>query len=284
MTEAARQATHAANSGVRATTGESRPDLRNTLRGFLLLDSFVRLLIWTGALGLSIGAFNAWGLWPKESIVGAGFGLAWFWAKRVGWCIVLFNIFYVAELVVLRLLVPTPREGRYPTTGQKLSWQLVWAGMLGTLAKARYEAPFPGFLVFHIANLPPMCWLMGRIFGPKSRSCYATDPRILDPQGVQLGRNVVIGFNATVAAHYQERDALIIKHTIIEDDVVIGGHAVIYGGVHIHEGAIIGAGAIVLPNTVIGSNEFWGGVPAMKIRDLPPLHEAPRRESEVPYA
>jgi hypothetical protein len=253
---------------------DNMPDLRNTMRSFLLFDLFVRLMLWTGALGLGIGIFNALELWPRQSIVGAGFGLAWFWAKRVGWCVVLFNVVYVAELVVLRLLVPTPPEGRYPTTGRRPSRQLVWAGMLGALAKARYEAPFPGFLVFHVSNLPPMCWLMGPIFGPKSRSCYAMDPRILDPQGVQLGRNVVIGFNATVTAHYQERDALIIKRTIIEDDVVIGGHAVIYGGAHIHEGAIIGAGAIVLPDTVVGPNEFWGGVPARKIRDLPPLHEA----------
>ena len=273
MTQPSRETNHSEHANVRPTAGESAPDFRNALRGFLLLDLFVRLIVWTGALGLSIGVFNALDLWPKESIVGAGFGLAWFWAKRAGWCILFFNVFYVAELVVLRLLVPAPKEGRYPITGRRPSRQLVWAGLLGALAKARYEAPFPGFLVFHIANLPPMCWLMGPIFGPKSRSCYATDPRILDPQGVQLGRNVVIGFNATVAAHYQERDALTIKRTIIEDDVVIGGHAVIYGGVHIHGGAIIGAGAIVLPNTVVGPNEFWGGVPAKKIRDLPALDE-----------
>jgi acetyltransferase-like isoleucine patch superfamily enzyme len=239
-----------------------------------LLDVFVRLLIWTGALGLSIGAFNALGLWPKESLVGAGWGLAWLWAKRIGWCILLFNIFYVAELIALRLLIPMPNEGRYPISGGVPSRQLIWAGMLGALAKARYEAPFPGFLAFQIANLPPLCWLMGPIVGPKSRSCYATDPRILDPQGVELGRNVVIGFNATVAAHYQDRDSLTIKRTIIEDDVVVGGHAVVYGGVHIQQGAIIGAGAIVLPDTVVGPNEFWGGVPARKIRDLPPLNEA----------
>ncbi len=274
MTETSDEAVRPDPSAVRAAAGESMPDLRNALRGFLLLDLFVRLLIWTGALGLSIGAFNALGLWPGESLVGAGWGLAWFWAKRIGWCIVFFNVFYVAELLVLRLLIPRPKEGRYPISGGAPNRQVIWTAMLGTLTKARYEAPFPGFLVFQIANLPPMCWLMGPIFGPKSRSCYATDPRILDPQGVELGRNVVIGFNATIAAHYQERDALTIKHTIIEDDVVVGGHAVIFGGVHIKPGSIIGAGAIVLPNTVIGPNEFWGGVPAKKIRDLPPLNDA----------
>ena len=82
----------------------------------------------------------------------------------------------------------------------------------------------------------------------------------------------MIGFNATVAGHYQECDAWVLKRTVIEDNVIIGGHAVIYGGVRIGAGAAIGAGAIILPNTVIGPNEFWGGVPAKKIRDLPKLY------------
>jgi len=246
------------------------PDLRNAMRGFLVLDLFMRLLLWTGALGLSIGLCNAWHIWPEESLADAGFGPAWFWCKCIGWGVFFFNVIYVAELIVLRLLIPSPKEGRYPL-GAVPSRQLVWAGMLGALTKARYEPPFPGFLVFHVANLPPMCWLMNPIVGPKSLSCHAADPHILDPQGVRLGRNVVIGFNATVAGHYQDRDALTIKQTVIEDNVIIGGHAVVYGDVHIKAGAVVGAGAVVLPGTIIGPNEFWGGLPARKIRDLPPL-------------
>jgi acetyltransferase-like isoleucine patch superfamily enzyme len=161
---------------------------------------------------------------------------------------------------------------------------LIWATLLMTLNKARYFPPFPGFLVFQVANLPPMCWLMGPICGPKSRSCYAIEPAILDPHLVELGRNVVIGFNATIAGHYQERDAWILKRTVIEDDVVIGGHVVIYGGVHIGVGATVGAGAIVLPNTVIGPNEFWGGVPAKKIRDLPELNDTTLSSEARPSA
>ncbi|MBU0617660.1 MAG: hypothetical protein KKI02_08075, partial [Planctomycetes bacterium] len=131
MRETSDEATRSEQSAGRAATREGAPDLRNALRGFLLLDLFVRLLVWTGALGLSIGAFNALDLWPKQSLAGAGFGLAWLWAKRIGWCIVLFNVFYVAELVVLRLLMPTPKEGRYPTSGRGPHRQLIRAGVLG---------------------------------------------------------------------------------------------------------------------------------------------------------
>ncbi len=255
----------------RQETPESR-DMRPVLRLSLALDLFARLSIWSTALALSLAAFHALDAWPETSPTQADLPLAIRWAGRLAWFVLLFNVIYVAELVVLRLLIPTPREGRYPKVAGSFNRQLVWATLLMVLNKARYFPPFPGFLVFHVTNLPPMCWLMGPIYGPKSRSCYAVEPAILDPHLVELGRNVVIGFNATVAGHYQERDAWVLKRTVIEDNVVIGGHAVIYGGVHIGAGAAIGAGAIVLPNTVIGPNEFWGGVPAKIIRDLPEMN------------
>ena len=244
-------------------------DMRPVLRASLALDLVARLTIWGAALALSLATFHALGFWPETPPTQAGLTLAIHWAGRLAWFVVLFNVIYVAELVLLRLLIPTPREGRYRKTRGPFNRQLIWATLLMVLNKARYLPPFPGFLVFHVANLPPMCWLMGPIYGPKSRSCYAVEPTILDPHLVELGRNVVIGFNATIAGHYQESDAWILKRTVIEDNVVIGGHAVIYGGVHIGAGAAIGAGAIVLPNTVVGPNEFWGGVPARKLRDLP---------------
>ncbi len=63
-----------------------------------------------------------------------------------------------------------------------------------------------------------------------------------DPHLVTIGRNVIIGFNATISGHGQERDMIVFRRTVLADDVLIGGHAVIFGG-----------------------------VPARKIRDVPPI-------------
>ena len=244
-------------------------DMRPILRVSLGLDICIRLALWSTAAALSLYTFNALNTWPRAPLNSPSLGPAIHWAVCLAWFILLFNVYYVVALLFLRLLIPTPREGRYEKGKGGFSRQLVWATLLAVLNKARYFAPFPGFLVSQVIHLPPLCWLMGPLYGPKSRSCYLVEPAILDPHLVEIGRNVVIGFNATIAGHYQERDAWILKRTIIADEVVIGGNTIIYAGVRVGTGAVIASGAIVPPNTIIGPNEFWGGVPARKIRDLP---------------
>ncbi len=251
-----------------ASDGAARPtDLATGLRIFVGLDAAVRLVIWTGALIITTGLMVWWGGWPGMGSPDGWRG-AWVWGRQIGLWVLLYNVVYVAELVLLRLLVPMPKEGRYDTSQKKPDRNILFSCLIALLTKARYEAPFPGFLVFHIANLPPMVWLMNAVFGPRSKSCYATDPTVLDPHLVTIGRNVTVGFRASIAGHYQDRDIVVLKRTVIEDNVVIGGHAAIFGGVHIKRGAVIGAGSVVLPNAVIGENEFWWGVPARRIKRL----------------
>lgn len=241
-------------------------DMRAAMWGFLLLDLWVRLTLWSTALGLTTAAFTALHLWPSGNPFTDGLGVAMLWAKRAAQWALLFNVVYVLELVLVRLPIPTPKEGTYSTS--KPGWpnrQLIWASLLGVLTKARYQAPFPGFLVFHIANLPPFCWLVSRTFGPKSRSCYATEPEVIDPSLVEIGRNVIIGYGTRIVGHIQEGDKVTIRRTVIEDDVLIGGEASILAGVRLGKGCVIGARSLVLPNTIVGPYEFWAGQPAKKI-------------------
>jgi hypothetical protein len=249
-------------------------DPRPALWGFLLLDVWVRLMIWGTSLGLTTAAFGALGAWPEGNPLAGHFAVTMTWARRIGLWVLLFNLVYVLELVVLRLMLPMPREGVYSTRRRGLpDPQLIKTCLIGVLTKARLEAPFPGFLVFHIANLPPVCWLFGRVFGPRSRSCYVTDPMVIDPHLVEIGRNVVVGLEAIIAGHVQESDKVTIKRTVIEDDVVIGGRAIIMGGCHLQKGCIIGAEAVLRPGTVVGPGEFWGGLPAKKIGTARELEE-----------
>jgi hypothetical protein len=247
------------------------------LQLFILLDAFVRLMIWASSLAFTAAIYTALDRWPKVNIVGAHLPAAWLWTQTFTQIVLTFNTIYILHIIVLRLLIPTPRNGRYDIgPGKPTDRQLVWSALIATLTKARYEPPFPGFLVFHMANLPPLRWLMGPIFGPRSKSCYVIDPTILDPHNVTIGRNVVIGFGTTIAAHYQERDSVYIHPTIIEDDVLIGGHCAV-AGAHIQRGAVIGAGSIVLPGSVIGPGEYWSGNPARRRREAPTAEQLPAK-------
>ena len=259
--------------------GPPPQDPKLGLQLLLLLDVFVRLFIWWSSLALTVALFTRLKAWPDQQFAGPDLGLAWLWGQKLGQLVLIYNLIYIAHLLVLRMLIPTPKEGRYDTVGGKLDRQLLYSGLLSTLTKARMQPPFPGFLVFHLANLPPMSWLMGPIFGPRSRSCYVADPCIIDPHLVSIGRNVVIGLNTTIAAHYQERDSVHFRRTIIEDDVLIGGYCAM-AGAHIKKGAVVGAGSMILSGSVIGENEYWSGNPARRRRVLPPPGQ--RGEDQLP--
>lgn len=245
-----------------------------SLQAFLLLDMLARVVIWGSSIAFATMVMTAMNWWPATGLVGAGPAEAWAWGGAIVRWTLLFNMIYVAELALLRLPIPQPKEGIYSTVNPPdirthRGRQLLWSCMIAVLTKARYEAPFPGFLVFHMANIPPLRWIMGRVFGPKSKSCYVTDPIILDPHLVEIGRNVVLGSGCNIAGHCQMPGMVVVRKTVIEDDVVIGANSTIFGGVHVHRGAVIAAGSVVAPFTTVGPGEYWSGVPAVKIVNAP---------------
>ncbi len=255
-------------------TSETPKDPRRALQGFVFFEGLVRLLIWAGSMAITLPLVARLDVWPDSWAAAAQWRQIGPTVLGLGLAVLLFNTFYVAFLLVLRLPIPTPKEGSYTITpGKPIDRQLMWSCLIAALTKARYEAPFPAFLVFQVSVLPPLRWFMGRVFGPRSKSCYISDVLFLDPYGIEVGRNVLLGYGAIIAAHIQNRDEVVIKKTVIEDDAIVGGNAIVYGGCTIKRGGVILGGAILLPNTIVGEYEVWGGVPAKKIKTLPPQGE-----------
>jgi carbonic anhydrase/acetyltransferase-like protein (isoleucine patch superfamily) len=240
------------------------------MRFFLFLDMFVRLLIWSVALIASTAVCTYW--------IGAPGALTWrtapLWVGYAALWVVLFNVAYILTLLLLRWPVPKPAEGRHVVHPHRVPRAVLLACCLATFTKARFEPPFPAFLVYHLVSLPPLCWLFNRIFGPQTGSVQVTDPLILDPHLVTIGRNVIIGWGALITGHVGERGAITYARVVIEDDVLIGGQSSIGAGVRIGRGAVIGARAMLLPFTVVGPNEFWAGTPARCKRVLATAEEA----------
>ena len=250
-------------------SGDARPDFRPMVQCELMADMGLRLCLWSCALVLTSLLFSWMEWWPARPLKGTSLIHLCKWAACLSFWIIFFNIFYVVELILLRRLVPTPAAGEYRLApGGKLARPLIWTWLTGLLHRARLEALFPACFVHHIASLPPFRWLMDAVQGYKSNTIPLIDGMVLDPHLVTMGRNVIIGLEAIISPHYYAKGIFTLKPIIIEDNVLVGGRAMILGGCHLKTGCMIGINAIVLPDTVVGENEFWGGVPARKIGDL----------------
>ncbi len=73
-----------------------------------------------------------------------------------------------------------------------------------------------------------------------------------------IGDYVTVGHNAVIHA------------CTLEDKVLVGMGAVVMDNAVVHTGAIIAAGAVVLPGTEVESYCIYAGVPAKKVKCLPP--------------
>ena len=72
-----------------------------------------------------------------------------------------------------------------------------------------------------------------------------------------IGNNVSIGHNA------------IVHGCVIADNVLVGMGSIVMDNASIGTNCIIAAGAVVLENTIIEPGTIYGGVPAIKIKDIP---------------
>lgn len=76
--------------------------------------------------------------------------------------------------------------------------------------------------------------------------------------GTTIGNNVSIGHNA------------IVHGCTLHDNVLIGMGAIVMDMAEVHSNTIIAAGSVVLENTVCEAGSIYAGVPARKIKDIPP--------------
>ena len=249
------------------------------LQLLLVLDIWIRTMIWAVALSVTLLVMSRTRFartlsWDALTTWGG----AWACATTLTNFILLFNVVYILTLVALRLPLPTPQRGVLRMNGS-LNWNLILSGFLAVLTKARFHAPFPAIFVSQLASIMPFRWLLGRTIGPRTRSSFFLDPNVMDPWGVEIGKNVTLGFGASITCHLQERDHIIMDKVVIEDDVSIGAYSGVGCGVHIKRGAVLEPYSAVRPSTVIGEYELWGGLPARMKGTVRPASPSPRSKA-----
>jgi acetyltransferase-like isoleucine patch superfamily enzyme len=130
-------------------------------------------------------------------------------------------------------------------------------GELGRLALGLF---FPVFLqpVFY------------SLLGAKIGKNVAVGGVITDPMLTRIQDYAVIGQDSVITSHTIVRDKIFLETVYIEQGATIGINAVIMPGVVVGKNSIVAPGAVVLMDTKIPPNEFWGGIPAKKIKNVEP--------------
>lgn len=164
-----------------------------TAHGLALLPAAVvfRLLWRTGSAGLEILAFPA-------AYCGLVVG---FWISIL-----------LMRLIFLRRISP----GTYPLSERGAVRWIIANSLMRLIQRS--------FLRGYIDDFAPVRYLFYRLLGAKIDRTFflGWDAKVLDPWGIEVGRNVVIGSYAVISAHSVEGDRVILENVKIHDGATIG--------------------------------------------------------------
>lgn len=208
-------------------------------------------------LGLTLGLLH--GMAP---------GVAWLFGNLypLGYLLAFLLLYGSITALYLRLLTRFYpfHEGVYDMDHPQFT---LWkhCSLMGELSKASL-----GILSLSLSRI-----LYYRLLGTKVGANVAIGKvNITDPLLTELADFSIIGDGSNLIAHALTFDRLILRRIHIGQGATVGVHTVIMPGVEIGEHSIIAALSRVNPGTHVPAREFWEGVPAGKVKDLPPR---PRR-------
>lgn len=236
-------------------------------RLLLGLCLMIELVLMAAALWPTVWVVLRWAPWARTT---------WHWVLLILAAVLVFNYGYLIALLVLRLVIPRPKEGYYPIgEDRRVPRQAVTFMFNLLLVKARFDPPWAAMFSSVLVNVFPLALLYRRFFGPRTWSLTMGDTiYCLDPCLVEVGRNVQLGFHCVLIAHLFDNRGLLIRKVVIEDNAVVGGESTLMPGVRVGHHAVVASRSLVPADTVIGPYEYWAGTPARKIKSLAPAEPA----------
>lgn len=187
-------------------------------------------------------------------------GNSLFIALSLGTSLYLFAIISCLISVIIYRILPKPKLGSYKI--QENPAEFIKFIVLFSLRL--YILKTPASWATLLPGGAPFFSLAGSKLGQGvNAACF---DNILDFHSVDIGNNVILGFNSLLSGHMRKKDDIFVFGEIkIADEAIIGVNAVIWPDVQIGTKAVVMPGAIVYPGTRIGDNELWGGNPAVKM-------------------
>lgn len=159
--------------------------------------------------------------------------------------LIIINAFHKPrEGVFLR--VPSDKDYRYWSLRNTIRRWPVWLA---------HKYPFP--------FLDNICF---KVFGVKTKFSNSLFEGWVDCEFIEFGKNVVVGQASIIQSALIIGNLLIIKKTIIEDNVRIGAHSIVMPGGHLKENCVLAARSVSMVDQVLEEGYIYVGWPAEKYK------------------
>ncbi|ELR99704.1 DapH/DapD/GlmU-related protein [Gloeocapsa sp. PCC 73106] len=216
----------------------------------ILLGFLVEIIITAISLVLPVMLFRA--AWNT--------GQSWLIAGSLGVGLYLFAVTSCLVCVTVYRFLPKTQPGTYDLIKDSQEfWKFVIAWHLRL-----YILKTPAAWTTRLPGGKPFLRIAGSKLGERVNGpCF---DHILDFHSVDIGDNVILGYNSVLSGHMgKKNNGFIVGEIKIEDNALIGVNAFVWPDVTIGKRAVVMPGAVVYPGTRIKEDEVWGGNPAVKI-------------------
>ncbi|KKM65923.1 hypothetical protein LCGC14_1486350 [marine sediment metagenome] len=223
---------------------------------------FYVFLIWISVLSITL---EFWVYW--QEMFNWNFLYAWnithFYIFFPLICIVMYitivfsSLFFAKILLVFVNAIHKPREGIFLRETSNKDYRY-WS-MRNTIKRwpiwLSHRFPFP--------FLDNICFKM---FGVKTKFSNSLFEGWVDTEFIEFGENVVVGQGSIIQSATIIGNLLIIKKTIIEENVRIGTHAIVMPGTHIGKNCVLAASSVAMVGQELEDGWIYVGIPAKKFK------------------
>ncbi len=122
------------------------------------------------------------------------------------------------------------------------------------------------FWLSHRFPFPFLNNICFKVFGVKTKFSNSLFEGWVDTEFIEFGKNVVCGQGSIIQSSMIIGNLLIIKKTVIEDDVRIGSHAIIMPGTHIKKRSVLASNSVTTVNQILDEGYIYVGVPAKVLK------------------
>ena len=122
------------------------------------------------------------------------------------------------------------------------------------------------FWLSHRFPFPFLNNICFKAFGVKTKFSNSLFEGWVDTEFIEFGKNVVIGQGTIVQSSMIIGNLLIIKKTVIEDEIRIGSHAIVMPGTHIKKRSVLASNSVTTVNQILDEGYIYVGVPAKKLK------------------